>query len=139
VLTQSSAGQDAGLPSTDLELVNYGAGYGWFRRELDAAIRDADDVDQVLTRRLGWPEPQPEPEERVALTDLGRRALAMERLFGPWPRLVDSVCCGCGAVLRPGVNIHYRTPDGRTHCDGCATAGDVEYQPTTPPAEVPAA
>ena len=42
MLTQSSAGQDAGLPSTDLELVNYGAGYGWFRRELDAAIADAD-------------------------------------------------------------------------------------------------
>jgi hypothetical protein len=82
VLTQSSAGQDAGLPSTDLELVNYGAGYGWFRRELDAAIRDADHVNQVLTRRLGWPEPQPEPEERFALTDLGRRALAMDALFG---------------------------------------------------------
>ena len=31
MLTQSSAGQNAGLPSTDLELVNYGAGYGWFR------------------------------------------------------------------------------------------------------------
>jgi hypothetical protein len=90
VLIQSSAGQDAGLPSTDLELVNYGASYGWFRRELDAAIRDADDVDQVLTRCLGWPEPQSEPEERVALTDLGRRALAMERLFGPWPTLAQA-------------------------------------------------
>ena len=90
MLTQSSAGQDAGLPSTDLELVNYGAGYGWFRRELDAAIHDADDVDKVLTRRLGWPEPQPEPEERVALTDLGRRVLAMERLFGSWPTLAQA-------------------------------------------------
>ena len=88
MLTQSSAGQDAGLPSTDLELVNYGAGYGWFRRELDVAIADAEQLDQDLTRRLGWPEPRPAPEERVALTDLGRRALAIERLFGqPWPTL----------------------------------------------------
>ena len=90
MLTQSTAGQNAGLPSADLELVNYGAGYGWFRRVLDDAIRDADDVDQVLTRRLGWPEPQSEPEERIALTDLGRRALAMERLFGPWRTLAQA-------------------------------------------------
>ena len=90
MLTQSSAGQDAGLPSTDLELVNYGRGHAWLRRELDAAIADADQVDQDLTRTLGWPEPHPESEERVALTDLGRRALAMERLFGPWPTLAQA-------------------------------------------------
>ena len=88
MLTQSSAGQNAGLPSTDLELVNYGAGHAWLRRELDFAIADAEQLDQDLTRRLGWPEPRPTPEERVTLTDLGRRALAMERLFGqPWPTL----------------------------------------------------
>jgi hypothetical protein len=87
---QSSAGQDAGLPSADLELVNYGAGHAWLRRELDVAIADAEQLDQALTRRLGWPEPQPEPEERIALTDLGRRVLAMERLFGSWPTLAQA-------------------------------------------------
>src|SRR5438552_18501638 len=87
---ESSAGQNAGLPSADLEFVNYGAGYAWLRRELDVAIADAEQLDQDLPRTLGWPEPQPRPEPdeaRVALTDLGRRALAMERLFGPWPTL----------------------------------------------------
>jgi hypothetical protein len=90
VLTQSSAGQNAGLPATDLELVNYGRGHAWLRRELDAAIADAEQLDQDLTRTLGWPEPQPEPEERFALTDLGRRALAMERLFGSWPTVAQA-------------------------------------------------
>ena len=91
MLTQSSAGQNAGLPSTDLELVNYGAGYAWLRPELDVAIADAEQLDQDLTRRLGWPKPRPAPEERVALTDLGRRALAMERLFSQgWPTLAEA-------------------------------------------------
>jgi hypothetical protein len=98
VLTQSSAGQVAGPPSTDLELVNYGAGHAWLRRELDVAIADAEQLDQDLTRRLGWPEPQPEPEERVALTDLGRRALAMERLFGPWPTVAQVNAAGASAA-----------------------------------------
>ena len=92
MLTQSNAGQNAGLPSADLELVNYGAGYAWLRAELDTAITDAEQLDQDLTRRLGWPEPQPEPEpeERVMLTDLGRRALAMDRLFGRWPTVAQA-------------------------------------------------
>ena len=92
MLTQSSAGQSAGLPSADLELVNYGAGYAWLRAELDTAITDAEQLDQDLTRRLGWPEPQPEPEDvRYTITDLGRRALAMERLFGDgWPTLAQA-------------------------------------------------
>ena len=93
--TQSSAGRNAGLPSADLELVNYGAGYGWFRRELDAAIRDADDVDQVLTRLLDRGRQQ--LDIRYVLTAAGRRALdeaarerAMQALFGrPWPTLAD--------------------------------------------------
>ena len=93
--TQSSAGRNAGLPSADLELVNYGAGYGWFRRELDAAIRDADDVDQVLTQLLNRGRRQ--PESRYVITDAGRRALdeaarerAMQALFGhPWPTLAE--------------------------------------------------
>ena len=94
MLNKSSAGQGqvAGLPSTDLELVNYGAGHAWLRRELDAAIVDAEQLDQDLTRTLGWPEPQPEPEDvRYTITDLGRRALAMERLFGDgWPTLAQA-------------------------------------------------
>jgi hypothetical protein len=60
VLTQSNTSQNAGLSSTDLELVNYGAGHAWLRRELDVAIADAEQLDQDLTRTLGWPEPQPE-------------------------------------------------------------------------------
>jgi hypothetical protein len=107
VLTQSSAGQNAGLPATDLELVNYGRGHAWLRRELDAAIADAEQLDQDLTRTLGWPAsrsictepssagphyrtalcPDPQPEERrVALRQRGRDLLARWRaerwLFG---------------------------------------------------------
>ena len=55
-----------------------------------AAIADAEQLDQDLTRRLGWPEPQPDPEERYTLTDVGRRALAVEHLFGPWPTLAQA-------------------------------------------------
>ena len=91
--TQSSAGQHAGLPSTDLELVNYGAGCAWLRRELHVGIADAKHLDQDLTRLLERrPEPQPDPDAtRYALTDLGRRALAMDRLFGqPWPTLTEA-------------------------------------------------
>jgi hypothetical protein len=95
VLTQSNASQNAGLPSTDLELVNYGRGHAWLRPELNAAIRDAEQLDQDLTRLLaGRPElqPQPEPEEtRWTITQSGRDYLARERavvaLFGSWPTL----------------------------------------------------
>ena len=85
MLTQSSAGQNASLPAPDLELVNYGAGHAWFRAELDAAIRDADQVHESLTRLLDRrpePQPAPEPEDpRFALTDLGRRVIAeLEKL-----------------------------------------------------------
>ena len=71
MLTQSNASQNAGLPSTDLELVNYGRGHAWLRPEL---------------------QPQPEPEEtRWTITQSGRDYLARERavvaLFGPWPTL----------------------------------------------------
>ena len=91
MLTRSSAGQNSGLPSADLELVDYGAGHAWPRPEPDAADRDADQVGQDLTRGLGRPEPQPKPQEqRFALSDLGRRALAMERLFGPWPTVAQA-------------------------------------------------
>ena len=96
MLTKSTAGQNAGPLSTDLELVNYGAGYGWFRRALDAPIRDADDVEQVLTRLLARGRQQ--SEVRYVLTDEGRRALeeaarerAMQALFGyPWPTVAEA-------------------------------------------------
>jgi len=90
VLIQSTAGQVAGHPPAALELVNYGAGHAWLRPELDAAIRDAEQVDQDLTRRLGWPEPEANDEPRYTLTDRSRRVLAMERLFGPWPTVAQA-------------------------------------------------
>jgi hypothetical protein len=52
--------------SDDLELVNYGRGYAWLRRE-----------------------PSEASSTRYALTDLGRRALAYERLFGPSPTVAE--------------------------------------------------
>jgi hypothetical protein len=91
VLTQSTAGQSAG-PTDPAGLVLERLPNGelaWLRAELDTAIADAEQLDQDLTRRLGWPEPQPD-DIRVALTDLGRRALAMQRLFGPWPTVAEA-------------------------------------------------
>lgn len=95
MLTQSTAGHLAG-PSSDLELVNYGAGYAWLRAELDAAIADADQVDHDLTRRLAHHRDR--TEVRYVLTDAGRRALdedrrarAMEALFDqPWPTVAEA-------------------------------------------------
>jgi hypothetical protein len=52
--------------SNNLELVNYGRGYAWLRREPPEA----------------W-------STRYVLTDLGRRALAYERLFGPSPTVAE--------------------------------------------------
>ena len=96
--TQSNAGQAAGLPSADLELVNYGAGHAWLRRELHVGIADAKHLDQDLTRQLERrPElqPQPDPEQtRWTMTQAGRDYLARERavaaLFGPWPTLAQA-------------------------------------------------
>ncbi len=51
----------------DLELVSYGNGYAWLRTE----------------RRFVLPS-------RYQLTDAGRRALALERLFGPWPNVAEA-------------------------------------------------
>jgi hypothetical protein len=94
VLTQSTAGQVAGDPLADLELVNYGAGHAWLRRELDAAIRDADQVDRVLAYRLGRCADQQPDEVRYTLTPAGPDYLARERalyaLFGPWPTCAEA-------------------------------------------------
>jgi hypothetical protein len=83
MLTQSTAGQVTG-PSTELELVNYGAGYAWLRAErdgLDTAIAAADQLDRRATHLIG--------DERISLTDAGRRALAMANLFGSWPTVAE--------------------------------------------------
>ena len=91
--THSTAGHLAGpTDSAGLVLERLPNGeHAWLRPELDAAIRDAEQLGKDLTRRLGWPEPQPEPENtRYTITDLGRRALAMARLFGPWPTLAQA-------------------------------------------------
>ena len=52
-----------------------------------AGISAADLVLERLSNgELAWLRPeQPDDDPRYALTDLGRRALAMEHLFGSWP------------------------------------------------------
>ena len=91
MLTQSTAGQSAGpTDPAGLVLERLPSGeYAWLRAELDVAIADAGQLDQDLTRTLGWPEPQPD-EIRYTITDAGRRALAMARLFGPRPSLAQA-------------------------------------------------
>ena len=91
MLTQSTAGQSAGPTPSGLVLERLPNGeLAWLRPELDTAIADAEQLDQDLMRTLGWPEPQPE-DVRYTITDLGRRALAMERLFGDgWPTLAQA-------------------------------------------------
>jgi len=71
MLDKSSAGLTAG-PSTELELVNYGAGWAWLRPE-PHPVRVVQEAAAPLS-----------PDDRVALTDLGRRASAVEALLGPW-------------------------------------------------------
>ena len=48
--------------------------------------------DQDLTCLLGWPEPRNYAlPSRPQLTDKGRRALAMEALFGrQWPTVAEA-------------------------------------------------
>jgi len=83
--SHSTPSQAAGESIGELELVNYGGGWAWLRAEhadLDAAIRAADQLDRAASHLLG--------DERVALTDLGRRALATDALFGPWPSVAEA-------------------------------------------------
>ena len=97
MLTQSTAGQSAGpTDPAGLVLERLPSGdYAWLRPALDAAIRDAAQVDQDLTHLLDRGRQQ--PEVRYVLTDAGRRALdeaardrAMHALFGyPWPTLAE--------------------------------------------------
>ena len=95
MLNKSTAGHLAGpIDPAGLVLERLPNGeYAWLRRELDAAIRDADRLDQDLTRLL---ERRPKPtadDVGYVLTDKGRRALAMEACFGrPWPTAAEA--CG---------------------------------------------
>ena len=78
MLHQSNAGHLAG-PSSDLELVNYGAGWAWLRPE-PHPVRVVHEAGAPLS-----------PDDRVALTDLGRRALAMAALFDDeWPTVAEA-------------------------------------------------
>jgi hypothetical protein len=38
---------------------------------------------------FAWLRPEPDDDPRYVLTDHGRRALAEERLFGPWPTVAE--------------------------------------------------
>jgi hypothetical protein len=76
MLPKSSAGQVAG-PSTELELVNYGAGWAWLRPE-PHPVRVVHEAGVLLS-----------PDDRVALTDLGRRDLALAALFDEWPTVAE--------------------------------------------------
>jgi hypothetical protein len=56
--------------------------WAWLREDLDAAIDAADQLDRRASRLLG--------DERVDLTDAGRRALAVDALFGDhWPTVAE--------------------------------------------------
>jgi hypothetical protein len=56
------------------------------------------DVDLILERlpdgSLAWLKPEPERTyrrpARFRLTDQGRRALAVEACFGPWPTVAEA-------------------------------------------------
>ena len=141
MLSQSTAGQSAG-PTDPAGLVLERLPNGelaWLHPELDGAIRDAEQLDQDLTRRLGWPEPQPQPEPedvRYTITDLGRRALAMARLFGPWVNVAGrktwadphqkpgDLCATVWACGEP--RHHHNCSDCAAHCRLGITAQDHE-------------
>jgi hypothetical protein len=88
MLTKSSAGQSAGPTPSGLVLERLPSGeLAWLRPELDAAIADADRLDQDLTRlldRRGASADERDP--RYALTQASRDLLARWRaefaLFG---------------------------------------------------------
>jgi hypothetical protein len=69
------------------------------RAELEAAIRDADRLQQALTRLLDRGHRQLDrgrdrPDRRYTIAEAGRDYLARERamaaLFGPWPTLAEA-------------------------------------------------
>ena len=69
------------------------------QRELDAerfalspCIADAERLDQDMAATLGRCSAD-DDGPRYGLTDLGRRALALEALFGPWPTVAEASAC----------------------------------------------
>jgi hypothetical protein len=67
----------------------------WLRADLDAAICDADQLDEDLTRTLGWRSRNYTLSSRPWLTQQGADLLARERamhaLFGrPWPSVAET-------------------------------------------------
>ena len=80
MLPESIAGLCAGTPPTTLVLHRLPNGeFAWLRPELGTAIRDADQVEQDLTRPLGRPEAQPAPGETRYAADRSRPARAGKR------------------------------------------------------------
>jgi len=58
-------------------------------------------LDRLPSGELAWLRPDPEPRQsqprrshvlpsRYWLTDHGRRAMALEALFGPWPTVAEA-------------------------------------------------
>ena len=67
--SKSTASQIAGQPSHDLVL------------------------ERLPSGELAWlrPNPDDDPDPRYVVTDAGRRALAMDALFGrPWPTVAEA-------------------------------------------------
>ena len=98
MLDQSSAGSAPAPTAPDLVLERLPSGeYAWLRRELDTAIRDADQLDRDMARTLGSSERRdegPPDSRRYVITQAGRDYLARERalenLFGPWPTVAEA-------------------------------------------------
>jgi len=123
MLHQSTAGSLTG-PSTELELVNYGAGWAWLRPE-PHPVRIVHEAGAALS-----------PDDRVALTDLGRRALAVEACFGPWVNAAGrrtwtdphqkpgTLCAAVWACGEPA--HHHNCSDCESHCRLGSTAQDHE-------------
>ena len=47
-----SSTKSSAAAADDLVLENYGAGYAWLRREVDAAIADTEQVERDMARLL---------------------------------------------------------------------------------------
>jgi len=121
MLSKSTAGQVAG-PSTDLVLTNYGAGWAWLRPE-PHPVRVVQDAGTPLS-----------PDDRVALTDLGRRALAVEACFGSWLNAAGRRTWAdphqkpgtlCGAVWTCGEPVHHHNCNS---CERHCPLGDTAQQ-----------
>ena len=120
----STASQFAGQPPADLVLERLPSGeLAWLRPETHPL-------------RVVAPLPQPDSDARFPLTDLGRRALAAEALFGPWLNAAGrrtwtdphqkpgSLCAAVWACGEP--RHHHNCSDCEAHCRLGITAQDHE-------------